>query len=99
VEYLGIWTFGDVNCSARPNSPVNNWVSDRAGPGRAGRDLGEGKGGGEGYMERPQNQQGSCLATWEGPGDGLSRLAAFYYYYYYFGAKFTQLANSFFQNG
>jgi hypothetical protein len=27
-------------------------------------------------MERPQNQQGSCLATWEGPGDGLCRLEA-----------------------
>jgi hypothetical protein len=94
VEYLGIWTFGDVNCSARPNSPVNNWVSARA-----RRAAGRGQAGGAGYMERPQNQQGSCLATWEGPGDGLSRLAAFYYYYYYFGAKFTQLANSFFQNG
>jgi hypothetical protein len=32
-------------------------------------------------MERPQNRPGSCLATWEGPGDGLSRLAAFFFFW------------------
>ncbi len=94
VEYLGIWNFGDVKLYCTPPTPpVNNWVSDRAG-------SGPGVIKGRGYMERPQNRQGSCLGTWEGPADGRSRLAAFFFFFFgFFGAKFTQLANYFFQNG
>jgi hypothetical protein len=77
VEYLGIWTFGDVNCTARPQLPQSIIVF-LTGPG-------PGVIKGRGYMERPQNRQGSCLGTWEGPGDGRSRLAAFFCFFLFLG--------------
>jgi hypothetical protein len=42
-------------------------------------------------MERPQNREGSCLGTWEGPADGRSRLAAFFFFAFFFFFGFLGL--------